>query len=102
LGGNEEFESASIEVKTASSGWVELIVDGKLGKNNAVKTADGLKARAAAPHIPFFPLNFGTFGTFGSDGRVRRSTSRLRIFATHSLPFLFDRPAPQAHRRSRH
>ena len=44
LGGNENFESASIEVKNA---WVELIVDGKLGKNNAGRLADAKQARAA-------------------------------------------------------
>ena len=47
LGGNEDFENASIEVKAASSGWVELIVDGTLGKNNALRTAVPQQARAA-------------------------------------------------------
>ena len=70
LGGNEEFESASIEVKTASSGWVELIVDGTLGKNNALRTAVAQQARAAL-----------------SSGCSRRPFFRSRVESAHSLEF---------------
>ena len=81
LGGNKEFEAAEIEAKNDSSPWITLFVEGKLGKNNSLRMADAQKARAAAPHIPFFPLKFGTFG-FGSDGPRRvRAFSRL----THCL-----------------
>ena len=51
LGGNEDFESASIEVKTESSKWLEIIVDGKLGRNNAGRLADAKQARAAHSSI---------------------------------------------------
>ena len=50
LGGNEEFESASIEVNTESSKWLQIIVNRKLGKNKAGKQADATQARAA--HSP--------------------------------------------------
>lgn len=56
LGGNEDFESASIEVKTESSKWLEIIVDGKLGKNNAGRLADAKQAHAAN----FFRFQFGS------------------------------------------
>jgi len=74
LGGNEEFESASTEVKTESSGWVEIIVDGKLGKNNALRTAVAQQARAAR-------------SSASSSGAVS-SPHPLSNF------HLFDRPAP--------
>jgi len=47
LCGNEEFESASTEAKSEGSGWIEIIVEGKLGKNNAGRLADAKQARAA-------------------------------------------------------
>ena len=39
LGGNKEFEEAAIEARSESSKWVEVLVEGKLGKNNALKLA---------------------------------------------------------------
>jgi hypothetical protein len=47
LCGNEEFESASTEARSEGSGWLEIIVQGKLGKNNAGRLADAKQARAA-------------------------------------------------------
>jgi hypothetical protein len=47
LCGNEEFESASTEARSVSSGWLEIIVDGKLGRNNAGRLADARQARAS-------------------------------------------------------
>jgi hypothetical protein len=35
LCGNEEFESASTEARSEGSGWLEIMMEGKLGKNNA-------------------------------------------------------------------
>jgi hypothetical protein len=51
LCGNEEFESASTEARSESSGWVEIIVEGKLGKNNSGRLADARQARAP-PILP--------------------------------------------------
>ena len=47
LCGNEEFESASTEARSEGSGWLEIIMEGKLGKNNAGRLADAKQARAA-------------------------------------------------------
>jgi hypothetical protein len=46
LCGNEEFESASTEARSVSLGWLEIIVDGKLGRKNAGRLADARQARA--------------------------------------------------------
>ena len=79
LGGNKEFEDAEIEVKSEDSGWMELIVEGELGKNNSRRLADAQKARAAAP--PTISVSFrvrnasasrpGTLGRFHVSVRVR-------------------------------
>jgi hypothetical protein len=37
---NDGFESASAEARSESSEWLEIIVDRKLGKNNAGRLAD--------------------------------------------------------------
>jgi hypothetical protein len=55
LCGNEEFESASTEAGSEGSGWLEIFVHGKLGKNNAGRLADARQARAQ----PLFRLQFG-------------------------------------------
>jgi hypothetical protein len=44
--GNEKFESASTEVRSVGSGWLEIIVDGKLGRNYTGRLADAQQARA--------------------------------------------------------
>ena len=51
LCGNEEFESASTEAESEGSGWLEIFVHGKLGKNNAGRLADTRQARAP-PLLP--------------------------------------------------
>jgi hypothetical protein len=47
LCGNEEFESTSTEARSEGSGWLEIIMEGKLGKNNAGRLADAMQASAA-------------------------------------------------------
>ena len=61
-------------MKTESSGWVEIIVDGKLGKNNALRTAVTQQARAAR--------------SSASSSGAASSPHPLSNF------HLFDRPAP--------
>ena len=46
LDGNKEFEEAAIEARSESSKWVEVLVKGKLGKNNALKLAGAKQASA--------------------------------------------------------
>ena len=46
LGGNKEFEGAEIEARSAGSQWVSLIVEGTLGRNNALRLADAKQASA--------------------------------------------------------
>ena len=70
LCGNEEFESASIEVKTESSKWLEIIVDGKLGRNNTGRLADAKQARAAHSAI------------CSSDSHRARALTRISIVVT--------------------
>ena len=36
----EEFKRASTEARSEGSGWLEIIMEGKLGKNNAGRLAD--------------------------------------------------------------
>ena len=43
LGGNNEFEGAEIEARSAGSQWVSLLVEGTLG---TARTAAALRARA--------------------------------------------------------
>jgi hypothetical protein len=85
LCGNEEFEGASTEARSEGSGWLEIIVQGKLGKNNAGRLADAKQARAAHSWR-FFRLQFGS-----------ASGSR-----THSKCHFYDRPAPHAPPLPRH
>jgi hypothetical protein len=85
LCGHEEFESASTEAKSEGSGWIEIIVEGKLGKNNAGRLADAKQARAAHSWR-FFRLQFGS-----------ASGSR-----THSKCHFVDRPEPHAPPLPRH
>ena len=47
-GGNKEFEEAAIEARSESSKWVEVLVEGKLGRNNALKLAGTKQASAQA------------------------------------------------------
>jgi hypothetical protein len=47
--GNEKFESASTEARSVGSGWLEIIVDEKLGRNNTGRLADAQQARAPCP-----------------------------------------------------
>ena len=104
LGGSEEFESASSEVNTANSGWVELLVDGTLGKNNAVRTADALKARAARSSARSSGLRSGIESAHSLEFPSFRKARGACISSTprtHSNYRLFDRPAPQARRRPR-
>ena len=46
LVGNNEFEEAAIEARSESSKWVEVLVEGKLGRNNALKLAGAMQASA--------------------------------------------------------
>ena len=48
LGGDKEFEGAKIEARSAGSQWASelLLVEGTLGRNNALILADATKARA--------------------------------------------------------
>ena len=46
LGGNKAFEEAAIEARSESSKWVEVLVEGKLGRNNALKLAGAKQASA--------------------------------------------------------
>lgn len=38
LGGNKEFEGAAIAARIESSKWAEMLVEGKLGRNNGGAT----------------------------------------------------------------
>ena len=75
LGGNKDFEDAENEVKSESSGWFQLLVQGQLGRNNARKLSDAQKARAAAPRIPFFQLQFES-----ASGPLTHATHRPFVF----------------------
>ena len=44
LGGNNEFEGAEIAERSAGSQWVSLLVEGTLGRNNALRLADAKQA----------------------------------------------------------
>ena len=46
LGGNKEFECAEIEARSAGSQWVSLLIEGTLGRNNALRLADAKQASA--------------------------------------------------------
>ena len=46
LGANKEFQEAVIEARSESSKWLEVLVVGKLGKNNALKLASAKQASA--------------------------------------------------------
>ena len=46
LGGNKEFDGAEIEARSAGSQWVSLLVEGTLGRNNALRLADAKQASA--------------------------------------------------------
>ena len=52
LGGNKEFEQAVIEAQSESSKGVKLLVEGKLGRNNALKLTEKISS-------PKTPLNGG-------------------------------------------
>ena len=41
LGGNKEFEGAEIEAQSADSQWVSWLVEGTIGRNNALRLAVG-------------------------------------------------------------
>jgi hypothetical protein len=68
---NEEFESASIEARSEGSGWLEIIVQGKLGTNKAGKLAEAKQARAGVPPI-ILPV-----------------AVRIRIESAHSLELTY-------------
>ena len=105
LGGNREFEDAENEVKTETSGWFQLLVQGQLGKNNARKLSDAEKARAAAPPI-FSPpvavrVRIGFAHSRDSPSfRFHRPTPQLRPPAREGATS--SAAAPQAPRRPRH
>ena len=42
LGGNKDFEGAEIEARSADSQWVSLLVEGTIGRNNALRLADAV------------------------------------------------------------
>ena len=44
LGGNTEFEEAAIEARSEGSKWVEVLVEGMLGRNHSLKPADAKQA----------------------------------------------------------
>ena len=46
LGGNKEFKEAALEARSESSKWIEVLVEGKLGRNNALKLACAKQASA--------------------------------------------------------
>ena len=46
LGGNKEIEEAAIEARSESSKRVEVLVEGKLGRNYALKLASAKQASA--------------------------------------------------------
>ena len=46
LGGNKELEEEAIEARRESSKWVEVLVENKLGRNNALKLASAKQASA--------------------------------------------------------
>ena len=46
LGGNKDFEGAEIEARSADSQWVSLLVEGTIGRNNALRLADAMQASA--------------------------------------------------------
>ena len=46
LGGNKEFKEAAMEVRSEGSKWVEVLVEGKLGRNNALRLADAKQVSA--------------------------------------------------------
>ena len=46
LGCNKEFDGAEIEARSAGSQWVSLLVEGTLGRNNALRLADAKQASA--------------------------------------------------------
>ena len=46
LGSDKEFEGAKIEARSAGSQWVSLLVEGTLGRNNALRLADAKQASA--------------------------------------------------------
>ena len=46
LGGKKELEGAEIEGRSAGSQWVSLLVEGTLGRNNALRLADAKQASA--------------------------------------------------------
>jgi hypothetical protein len=75
LGGDKAFEEAEIEVKSANSGWIELFVDGKLGRNNSRKMEDALQARhrACRRTTHYFSCN--------SDPHRGRRITRLTVFS---------------------
>jgi hypothetical protein len=57
LCGNEEFESASTEARSVSSGWLEIFVHGNLG--NLRTTLAGWPTHGRRARSPFFQLQFG-------------------------------------------
>ena len=98
LGGNKEFEDAENEVKTETSGWIQLLVQGQLGRNNAHKLSDAQKARAAAQPVPFkfIQLQFGS-----ASGPLTQATHRLFVFLTGPRGRRRGRDRRQAPRRKR-
>ena len=46
LGGNKEFEEAAMEARSEGSKWVEVLVEGTIGRNNALRLADAKQASA--------------------------------------------------------
>ena len=96
LGGNKEFEDAENEVKTETSGWIQLLVQGQLGRNNAHKLSDAQKARAAAPPVTFIQLHFGS-----ASSPLTHATHRLFVFLTGPRGRRRGRDRRQAPRRKR-
>ena len=46
LGGSKEFEGAEIEARSAGLQWASLLVEGTLGRNNALRLAYAKQASA--------------------------------------------------------
>ena len=74
LCGNKEFEEAAIEVRSESSKWVKVLVEGKLGRNNALKLA-------CAKQAPGLAASCTTPGHGGCDSTRERAAVARRVGA---------------------
>jgi hypothetical protein len=96
----KEFESASIEAGSEGSGWLEIFVHGKLGKNNAGRLADAAPFSGCSleqdPHRESTLTRIAIFST--GTRQKRLDVLGIEIFLVHgrrallqSTPALFRR-----------